>query len=257
MTDPGRVPIDPTRLPPPAGLTPPPGNTPSVAVPGRMHRIKGLAVAIEVLLIVSIPLDALSVVGLVQVRDAARGLLDGTVDESSFEHTLQLNVGVLSGLLVIPIAVLTIIVMFRMAQDLERLGRHGRTWKPGWAIAGWFVPPCAIYVVPWLMFRELWRGSDPDVAPGDPTWRQRPVHRIVDVWWVLYGLVPIVGFGSSVTFVAGVRDLDDTDLAQELVDSFARNWVLSLVSVITAVVFLVMMRLLTRRHMRATGEVPG
>ena len=69
------------------------------------------------------------------------------------------TLGSLVGLLVIPIAVLTIIWMFRMAGNLRQLGRTGATWAPGWAIGGWFCPPCAIYAIPWLMFRELWRGS--------------------------------------------------------------------------------------------------
>ena len=62
-----------------------------------------------------------------------------------------------------------------MAANLRKLGRPGQTWAPGWGIASWFVPPCFVYAVPWLMFKELWRGSDPGVPPGDPSWKQRPV----------------------------------------------------------------------------------
>ena len=97
------------------------------------------------------------------------------------------------GLMVIPIAVLTMIWMFRMSANLRTLGRHGQTWAPGWGIASWFVPPCVIYAVPWLMFRELWKGSDPACDPSDPAWKNGRVSPLVNVWWVLYGLVPLLG----------------------------------------------------------------
>ena len=52
--------------------------------------------------------------------------------------------------------------MFKMAKNVRALGRQGLRYAPGWAIGGWFVPPCVLYVVPWLMFRELWKASDPE-----------------------------------------------------------------------------------------------
>jgi hypothetical protein len=269
MTDPGQPPSDAPRVPPPPPSLTPPGMAPPVPGPppgyvayggsgsvmhGPFRRVRALAKAIDVLLIITVPLQLIAIFGLFQLRGEAQDFLDGRSSASSFRSATQVNLSSLSGLLVIPIAVLTIIVMFRMAANLGHLGRPGQTWKPGWAIGGWFCPPCAIYVIPWLMFRELWRGSDPDVGPGDPSWKQRPLSRLVDVWWVLYGLVPVIGFTSSANFVSGIRTLDDEDFAQKLVDSMPINVGLAVVSVGTTVVFLLMMRGLARRHTRATGE---
>jgi hypothetical protein len=158
--------------PPPPSFTPPPGYVgyggPGAAMSGSFQRIKGLAKAIDVLLIVSIPFQVLGVIGLFQIRNKARDFLAGDITESKFTEATRANLGSLASILVIPIAVLTIILMFRMAQNLRGLGRGGATWAAGWAIGGWFCPPCVIYAIPWLMFRELWKGSDPDVAPNDP-----------------------------------------------------------------------------------------
>ena len=63
---------------------------------------------------------------------------------------------------------------------------------PGWAIGGWFLPPGLLYVIPMLVLRETWKAADPDVPPGDDRWKSGSVHPLLWVWWVLYGLAPLV-----------------------------------------------------------------
>ena len=157
----------------------------------------------------------------------------------------------------IPIAVLTIITMFRMASNLRSLGRSNPTWAPGWAIGGWFCPPCVIYAIPWLMFRELWKGSDPTLEPFDPNWKQRPVSPLVNVWWVLYGLVPLIGIfaAGNIGAVQAFGDVDWDEVARNTVDRHVLTVVLGVVTVVTTVVYLVMLRQLTRRHMQCTREI--
>ncbi len=223
-------------------------------MPSQFQRIKGLAKAIDILLIITVPLQALGIVGLLQVRGKARDFIDGEISRREFTDATRVNVSSLSGLLVIPIAVLTIIVMYRMAQNLRALGRHGATWAPGWSIGGWFCPPCAIYAIPWLMFRELWRGSDPTLAPNDLGWKQGAVSPLVNVWWVLFGLVPMIGFVTSAGLVTNIGSIDETEIAQRFDDFAVINVVLALVAIVTTVVYLLMMRQLTGRHMQATRE---
>lgn len=201
-----------------------------------------------------VPLQLIGIWAQLDLADKARQLLDDEISRSEFEEASQLNLGSLTGLVVIPIAVLTMILMFRMAKNLRALGRTDATWAPGWAIGGWFCPPCVIYAIPWLMFRELWKGSDPDVAPGDPSWKSRPVPAIVNVWWVLYGLVPLIGLVTAANVVSNLQSLDAEDLAERIDDFLAINVALALVSAATAVVYLVMVRQLTDRHVRSTGE---
>jgi hypothetical protein len=219
-------------------------------------RVGGLGKALVVLLIIFVPLQLIGIIGAFDLRDKARDYLAGEISKSKFEDASQANIGSIASVLSIPILVLTMILMFRMAKNLQALGRNDATWKPGWAIGGWFCPPCAIYAIPWLMFRELWRGSDSEVPAHDPRWKARPVTPLINVWWVLFGLVPIIGFATASGIVFGglSNGLDAEDVAERLDDYFVVNLVLAVVQAIAAVVYLVFVRQLVARHMRATRE---
>ncbi len=220
-----------------------------------MQNIAGLTKALVTLLVILLPLQLLSVVSTININSKARDFLNGSASESDFEKAAQFNLGQLAGLLIIPIAVLTIIWMFRMAGNLRSLGRTGATWAPGWAIGGWFVPPCVLYVVPWLMFKELWKGSDPGVAAGDPTWKSGRVSPLITVWWVLYGLVPLLGFVTSASIISQFSaDNDLVSIAEQFDKYSAINIALAVVGIATTAVYLVLVRQLSARHMQATRE---
>jgi len=245
--------------PPPPNMGPPPGYVAyggANAAPQGAQAIGGLSKALAVLLFIMIPLQILGVFATIGVSEKAKDFLDGSISRTEFEDATEANLSTFAGLFVIPIAVLTIIWMYRMAGNLRVLGRSGATWAPGWAIGGWFVPPCVLYVVPWLMFKELWRGSDPDVGYGDPSWKQGRVAPIVTVWWVMYGLLPLVGIFTAASIVtqfsSGGVDVDD--LAKQY-DKYANlNLAMAVVGIGTTAVYLVFVRQLSARHMRATRE---
>jgi hypothetical protein len=259
-TPPPAPPPPPPNLAPPPYITPPPGyvayGDPGSAMSGAFARVGGLAKALSILLIIFVPLQLLGIVGSFDLRDKARDFLAGDISKSKFDDATQTNIGSIASVLSIPILVLTIILMFRMAKNLQALGRNDATWKPGWAVGGWFCPPCAIYAIPWLMFRELWRGSDSEVAAHDPRWKTRPVTPLVNVWWVLFGLVPIIGLATAGGFFVGGLSggLKSEDVAERLDDYFVVNLVLAVVQIVAAVVYLVFVRQLAARHMRATRE---
>jgi hypothetical protein len=109
------------------------------------------------------------------------------------------------------------------------------------------------------MFRELWKASEPDVAPGDPSWRDRPVSPLVNLWWVSYGLVPLLGIFSAAGIVSQLRNTDDSegrlrDLADQLHRYLPLNVALAAVGLLSGVVYLMLVRQLSERHMRATHE---
>ena len=157
----------------------------------------------------------------------------------------------ISGSLTLTIGVLTMIWMFRLARNHESIGRLGATWSSGWAIAGWFCPPI-LSVIPWLMLRELWKGSDPTIAPFDPTWKQAKVARITTVWWVLYAFPPLVGLILTVRrFRLGLSPLDTARLNDV---PAAQTVILGVLNLAAAVAFLVLIRQLTDRHRRLIGE---
>ncbi|MGA0895604.1 MAG: DUF4328 domain-containing protein, partial [Ilumatobacteraceae bacterium] len=194
----------------------------------------------------------------------ARQFLDGAIDEDAY--TRVSGIELLSGFtvpLTLVLSILTMIWMFRIAANLRAMGRIGLTWAPGWAIGGWFAPPC-IFVVPWLMLQELWKASDPDIAPSDPSWKQRSASPLLQVWWVLFGLVPVIGVAVGISAAwdglqtAIENGFDETEAAtanaQSAFDGRIGSLLGGLAQVAAAAIFMVIVRQLAERHMRCTGE---
>ena len=249
-------------MPPPPPRTTPPSfggyGSPLVAT-APLRRIGGLARALVVMLTIFVPLSLLNVVGTVQLAGKAKKFVAGEITADSFRDATRLNIGSVAGYLVVPLAVVTMVWMYRMAANVRSLGRPGLRFPSGWAIGGWFVPPGLIYAVPWLMFRELWKASTPGIAPGDDAWRRESVSPLVNAWWVLYGLVPLLGFFTAVGIIAQFRTSGDDDAAlrdvAEQLDRFVGlNVAIALLGTAAAVVYLLLVRQLSERHMLATGE---
>ena len=148
---------------------------------------------------------------------------------------------------------LTMIWMFRIAQNHGRLGRTLR-WGPGWAIGGWFLPPC-LYVIPTLMLQESWKASDPSVEPGSDRWKASSSAPLIWVWFVLYSVVGLVGaFGTFGADFDKSMSSDKSDQAQFLADRHAALCIQPLTTIIGAVLWFLVVRNLTRRHTQLTGE---
>ena len=219
-----------------------------------MQPIGGISKSLGILMILMVPVQLLALLNSITVTNRAKEFLDGEISESKFEEAYSGNVAQIGGLLVIPVAVLTMIWMFRMAKNLRALGRTDSTFAPGWGIAGWFTPPCVLYVVPWLMFRELWKGSDPESPPGDQHWKGGRVSPLITLWWVMYGLLPLAGFVTAAGLITGFQDIDAQDLAEQYDKYAAINLALGVVGIGTAVVYWMLVRQLSARHMKATRE---
>ena len=243
--------------PPPSNLTPPPGYVAyggQGSVPYGTQPIGGVAKPLGILMMILIPVQMIGVISTISISNSAKDYLNGAISETKFKDAVSGNVTQIGGLLVLPVAVLTMIWMLRMAKNLRALGRTGATFAPGWAIGGWFTPPCAIYVVPWLMLKELWKGSDPDVATSDPNWKTGRVSPLITAWWVMYGLLPLAGFATAAGLIAGLQDVNTRDLAEQF-DKYATiNIALGVIGIGTAVVYLMIVRQLSARHMKSIGE---
>lgn len=152
---------------------------------------------------------------------------------------------------VLATVVLVIVWMYRLAANLRKLNRTG-TWGPGWAIGGWFLPPM-LYIIPFLMLRELWHGSDPTVPLGSE-WRSKRFHPSIVAWFVLYSLIPLgllfSNGGQTLTTFGGA----ELELARHIAGSTASAWLTAVVGVAGAAAFIVMCKLLTTRHQQLTGE---
>jgi len=210
-----------------------------------------------ILLSISAAIQVILLPVLLSIRGKAVDFVDGDISEDTFTEALATQQGVqfLQGAIQAAILVLTMIWMFRLAQNHRAFGRPGSTWSPGWAIGGWFVPPGAVYVVPWLMFRELWKGSDPENRPNDPQWDMRKCSPLVGIWWVLYGLIPIIGVVVGVIIAFSNFDGENQRKFAERLDSFfVIQFVLGIVAIGTTAVFAKLVHELTRRQQFLTGE---
>src|SRR4051794_33123212 len=103
--------------PPPPPMPPPPGYV-SYGIPATsslpFQRIAGVRRAIVVLLWISLPLQLLTIFDLVRLSRQARRFLDGRITQRAFEDSVRINGSAVVGILVVPIAVLTMVWMYRM-----------------------------------------------------------------------------------------------------------------------------------------------
>jgi hypothetical protein len=76
----------------------------------------------------------------------------------------------------------------------------------------------------------------------------------VYVWWVLYGLVPIVFLVSGLAVQTSAFRGNETDLAEWIEDQKAWLIAQGLVGVVQAIGYFLLVRGLTTRHVRLTGE---
>jgi hypothetical protein len=215
-------------------------------------RVGALAKAAMVLVAIAGACSLLTyVIGLPLVDDA-EAFLRGETSSNDFARTMAPYgvVALVQGVATVAAVVLVMIWMFRLAANLRAMHR-GTRWGPGWAIGGWFLPPL-LYIIPFLMFRELWKASDPDVPIGGE-WTSRPVSWLVTAWFVVYGPVSVVvqaaSAGSGFNFGGTERDL-----AQQVVDGQDTAALTGVAGIVAAGLFVVMAARLTSRHQQLIGE---
>jgi hypothetical protein len=142
-------------------------------------------------------------------------------------------------------AVVLIIWQWRCAKNAELLGRDHPRFGPGWSIGAWFIP-LANFVIPVLIFQDLWRASSPDARPGE--WRKERGSGLIGLWWALFVV-------SALT-----TRLIDGDEADTLADLKRQNEVLVAafaVSTIAAALAIAVVVQLTRRFAERRAETPA
>jgi|SRR5690606_8923466 len=221
-----------------------------------LKRVGGVTTAAIVLVAVSALVAVLTVlVGQSFSDEAETYLADGMSNTDFVEEVAPyLLLTLLQGAVSIAAAVLVIIWMFRIAKNHRTLRRVG-TWGPGWAIGGWFLPPL-LYIIPTLMFRELWKASDPDVPVGGD-WKSGRTSPLVWVWFVLYSLVPVILLFAQGGDTLGSLGGSEDQLAEQLTGSQTSVVIATAVTIAGAVAFVALARALTSRHRRLIGESPG
>ena len=108
-------------------------------------------------------------------------------------------------------------------------------------------------MIPFLVMREMWKASDPDVPVGGE-WRTGSVSPVVTAWFIVFGPIQAALQLSSIgdTF-AGLGAGEDA-LAEQITGELTIPILASAADAIAAVLFVVLARQVTRRHQRLTGE---
>lgn len=239
--------------PPPPTMAPPPGYAAYAPTNwgSGLSRVRGLAKWIMVLLGV---VAAGSVIGLATVGSlvdgAERYLADRDADAFDRALTGNLAGSVVSGFPTIAIAVLSMVWLFRTAQNHQRLDRR-LTWAPGWAIGGWFLPPF-LFVIPTLMLQESWKAADPAAPAGADAWRSGRSSPAVWIWFLVYS---VAGTAGQIVLAVGQGiGGGRVERAQYYVDNEALLYVQPLLAIAGCVTWFFVVRALTARHTGLTGE---
>jgi hypothetical protein len=254
-------------LPPPPGAPPPPpphGSLPpgyvayqagGAAGVGPLAGVRKLAGGIVVLTALTALTGLAAPFVTAGLKGPAEDFLAGELSEDDFrgKYVALPAAQSLSGVLQLATAVVTMIWMYRMVSNCRRMQRRG-VWAPLWAVFSWFLPPC-VFVLPLLMLRELWKASDPDIPLGTDHWKQSAVPAILPIWWVLFGLVPLVlGLISGINQFSGGFSADTDAIAQNIIDTAGLSWATALVGIAAGAAYIVLVRQLTDRHARLTRE---
>lgn len=267
VPDPHRPPPPPppaSLIPPPppafANVVPPPPGYVAYGAGGSFKKISGLGTALVVLEAVGIALTLVTLALQSSLGGPAQDFLDGVISKAAFEDEARAytTVAALSSLVMLATLVIGILWSFRIAKNLQQLGRI-ITWKPGLTIVVWILGACTLGIINFLMLREHWKASDPDVAPGDQSWKQRVASPLITAWLVLtlvsVGVQVTMGVSTGRRAINGLGAADSTrSLAETAANDLALAIVGGLLAAVSSVVLVMIVRQLTARHARATRE---
>ena len=147
-----------------------------LAVRARAARIALLVVAVVDALAALTGVFQLLLLGWIETGDYS----ESTVTASDTAYAAVGGVQVL--------ATITTIVLFlrwfhRAYKNLPALSGGTPRYGSGWAIGGWFVPILNVFR-PKQVANDLWRGSDPDLAPDAiPNWSGGRLPALYAIWW--------------------------------------------------------------------------
>lgn len=244
--------------PPPASF----GYGPVGVAYGSTRRIGGLATAITALQVASIAGTAGVLAIQTSLAQDAKDFLNGKITESTFDDALNpfRSMSLLVGVVAIAVLVLQIIWSYRIAGNLQQLGRGPITWKPGLTIVVWLLGGCTLSIINFLMLREHWQASDPEAPAHDPGgWRTGRIDQMIIAWFVATIAQLAVAIASGISTVRSVLLSGGTgrsteDLAESLGDGIGFMVGTSLLSILSTALLLLVVRRLTARHIRLTGE---
>jgi hypothetical protein len=185
------------------------GWRPPIAAPDQRPTSRGLAVALQVLLWISVAWLVIEAIVAGFVLASARDYYDAPVgfdfDEAQRWVDREDLAGGLIGLLSlfsIAVFVLLVIWAFQLTRAVNRHRPENRRWSPGWAIGAWFIPIASYVLCPMILWEDEKIATAGRGAPG--TWQSvRPKPWII-VWFVGW-------LATVVLLTVGINGLGRTD----------------------------------------------
>ncbi len=212
------------------------------------QRPGGPARALRVLIICTACATALLIVALLAREAAGNDYREGASSFTAVEDAdafLALASLLVTGL-TIAVFVLTIVWQWRLAKNHQMLGRPDTTFGPGWAIGAWFIP-LANLVIPFLQFKDLWKGSASGLPRNSLEWKRVPVASIVWLWWAVFAVSYLVEWTTTFQLVLSSDVFnDDPPVGGQIATNALR--------LVAAVLFWLVVKRLTERQDRAVAE---
>jgi len=242
--------------PPPGGPSaPPPGYAAygTTTYSGPTKPVRGIGKAVVVLQALSVIASIVVLILTLGLTDAAEDFLENRSEDFD-DELVGFGLAALAGAAVaIALLVMLIVWSFRIASNLQQRGRPV-TWKPGLTILAWIVSSCTFGILPFLMLREHWNKSDDGRSATGGT--GSGTNPLIILWLVLVLASTAASFGSGLFGVGGfsVGSQSDEDVAERFTDQLGLTIASSALSIAAAIVLLVIVRQLTERHARFTGE---
>lgn len=245
--------------PPPDDLSPPPGYVGYGTAPtplARVRPIRGVSRAVAIL--VGLGGVVSMVGGLVapMAADRANEFLDGTATTDEFRDAYgPLAVAqALTLAVTLAAAILTMIWMYRISANVRAYGRS-TFWAPLFAVFGWMLPPI-LFLIPFLMLRELWKASTPEGINDADAWKRQPENSMLWAWWIVFGVIPVgFAFVQRETLLGGNVGSTTTEaLAEGIQDAGTLSVVSGAVQLVAAIIWILFVRQLAARHTTLTGE---
>ncbi|MDG1266713.1 MAG: DUF4328 domain-containing protein [Ilumatobacter sp.] len=254
-------PPPPPPPPPPAGLMAPGGqDTYDIAPTQRsgLSSVLGTARWAMILTAVAGVASLASAVLSANLAAKAQDYLDGRISEDAFLDANEIAplVQLLSAGPLVAAGVFGVIWMYRLATNVRTLGR-ATTFAPIFAIFGWMLPPF-LFILPLLILRELWKASYLDNPPSSNGWRASGENRLLYLWFVVYGVIPatLTAVSLESVFNAALNlDTDTRSIAEVTASMGGAELIIGGVfSVVSAVVWILLVKQFTARHVALTGE---
>lgn len=164
--------------PPPPTNIPLPTYSAAMPAPAAYTAVGPLSWVVSVLLTVFALLSA--------------GVLAAAFLPPALFRQAALGAAVLQVLLLLVTGICFLIWTYRLSRNLRALGVTGLQFTPGWAVGYFFIPIVSLYR-PYQIFREIWQGSDPGLAPrAGQAWRNIRPPALLSFWWVLWMISNVV-----------------------------------------------------------------